>query len=290
MLAIIGPAFNMSDDDLPILNGDEATPPKSKTNKIASGHPKYVDMVVHAVKELDEKKGASVIAIKQWILQTYPEVDQNRLKGLLRMAVKRGVDSGQIVRPKKSEGMGLLTGRYKLGKLPKPPAKKKVVKKKVTTAAAGSKKSKAASKKDRKQSDRDVFDYEDDGEGSPSGDDNTIPSTPPAKSKSKKTGARPRSASASATPKPRVSKSKVVRLSKSQSPAPTKLKKVKKVATKSPAKQSKSKSPAKKTKAKATASKRSPVSKKVKKPVAKKKTPTKKNAATTKKKTTKAGK
>eukprot|EP00057_Strongylocentrotus_purpuratus_P031542 XP_784934.1 PREDICTED: histone H1-delta-like [Strongylocentrotus purpuratus] len=310
----------MSSDDeqvFPNVNGDPETPPTavSRPSK-AAAHPKYYDMLVEAIKALDEKKGASVIAIKHWIIQTYPELEQSRMKNLLRMAIKRGVDSGAIVRPKKSEAMGAaLTGRYKLGKPPKPAKKaaekkKKVEKKKA--AAVGKKKiaKSPTAKKDRKESDHDIFDYEDDTEGSDPDGGKTPPpyrknrakKVPVEKSKSKKAVEnRPRSSSANATPKPRVSKSRaIMRRSKSQSPAPSKIKKAlkkpvskspaKKLKAKSPAKKPMSKSPAKKPKAKAATSKASPAATgKAKKPAAKKKdkTPTKKAVKTTKKKITK---
>lgn len=299
----------MSSDDeqvIPNVNGDPETPPTavSRPSK-AAAHPKYYDMLVEAIKALDEKKGASVIAIKHWIIQTYPELEQSRMKNLLRMAIKRGVDSGAIVRPKKSEAIGAaLTGRYKLGKPPKP-AKKAVEKKKKVekkkAAVVGKKKKIAKSptaKKGRKESDHDIFDYEDDTEGSDPDGGKTPPpyrknrakKIPVEKSKTKKAvEIRPRSSSANATPKPRVSKSRaIMRRSKSQSPAPSKIKKaLKKPVSKSPAKKLKAKSPAKKPKAKAATSKASPAaSAKAKKLAVKKKdkTPTKKAVKTTKKK------
>nr|AAB48830.1 cleavage stage histone H1 [Psammechinus miliaris] len=296
--------MSSSDDDVDIPNGDASTPsPKAiKSRKTVTSHPKYNDMLIEALKALDEKKGASVIAIKHWIIQTYPEVNQTRMKNLLRMAIKRGVESGLIVRPKKSEGMGAaLTGRFKLGKPPKPAKKAEKKKEKKKKVAAGKKKTAKSptKKKDRKQSDHDVFDYEDDTEGS----DPDVGKTPPPykKNRAKKqpmekpnskkaVQSRPRSASANATPKPRLSKSRaIVRRSKSQSPAPSKLKSIRKLASKSPAKKSKSKSPAKKPKSKAATTKTSPAATgkaKAKKTVVKKKdkTPTKKAAKTTKKK------
>lgn len=301
----------MSSDDeqvIPNVNGDPETPPTavSRPSK-AAAHPKYYDMLVEAIKALDEKKGASVIAIKHWIIQTYPELEQSRMKNLLRMAIKRGVDSGAIVRPKKSEAIGAaLTGRYKLGKPPKP-AKKAVEKKKKVekkkAAAVGKKKivKSPTAKKGRKESDHDIFDYEDDTEGSDPDGGKTPPpyrknrakKIPVEKAKSKKAVEnRPRSSSANATPKPRVSKSRaIMRRSKSQSPAPSKIKKaLKKPVSKSPAKKLKAKSPVKKPKAKAATSKASPAaSAKAKKLAAKKKdkTPTKKAVKTTKKKITK---
>ncbi|XP_041474522.1 histone H1-gamma, late-like [Lytechinus variegatus] len=287
-----------SDDDLEIPNGDVGM--ATKASKSTSHHPKYNEMVVTAIKALDEKKGASVIAIKQWIIQRYPEIDQSRMKNLLRMALKRCDDSGAIVRPnKKYESMGTMTGRYKLGKPPKPV--KKVVKKKAEkkkASATGKKKvpKSPAGKKDRKKSDNDIFDYEDDTEGSDPDGGRTPP--PYRKNPAKKQPAnRPRSASASATPKPRVSKSKAIhRRSKSQSPAPSRFKKTKKPASKSPAKKPVSKSPAKKASSLAKKSKAKPAVSpaatgkgKAKKPSAKnkEKTPTKKAAKPTKKKTVK---
>lgn len=288
-----------SDDDQDVPNGDVVdTPPKApKISRPTSSHPKYVDMLIEAIKVLDEKKGASVIAIKHWINNTYPELGQHQatVNSQLRKAIKRAYDSGQIVRPKKSENDGpSLTGRFKLGKPPKPAkkAQKKKMEKKKAAADAKKKKSSAA-KKDRKKSE-DIFDFANDQEleNDTEGSDPDGMATPPPykksrakkepveKLKSKKVVQRPRSASANATPKPRVNKSKaLLRRSKSQSPAPSKIsaKMKKKPTSKSPARKGASKSPAKKATSKApvkkpkpkTATSKSPSSKPAKKAKAK---------------------
>ncbi|XP_071486391.1 uncharacterized protein [Diadema antillarum] len=249
-------------EDGALLNGDHEVVKKSV--RAAPAHPKYIDMVVDAIKQLDEKKGASVIAVKQWIMQTYPEIDQARLKGQLKMAITKGVASGIIVRPKKSEGMGTLTGRYKLGKPPKPPAKKAAKKKAATTK----KRPKSPAKKERKQSDPDVFDYSEASDGNNEEDRPTKSQKKGGKSgRTTKAAPRPRSASATATPKAKTSKSKLIRRSRSHSPIPSKLKSAVRSTSKSPAKKTTSKSPGKK----AAASKRSPQAKAKPKKVAAKK-------------------
>nr|XP_002738107.1 PREDICTED: protein B4-like [Saccoglossus kowalevskii] len=102
-------------------------------------HPKTLDMVIEAVQELNSRNGASVQGIKRWILSTYPTVDPIRIKPLLKQALAKGLESGLLIRPKNSMGLVGATGRFKIGKIPKPskkkPLKKDKVKKKVKESA-----------------------------------------------------------------------------------------------------------------------------------------------------------
>ncbi|XP_074951561.1 histone H1.8 [Phalacrocorax aristotelis] len=84
-------------------------------------HPPTLHMVIEALRAQDEKKGASVIAIKRFILAKYPTVDPIRLKYLLKQALSKGLSRGDLVRPHNSSAMGA-TGRFKLA--PKKPRHK----------------------------------------------------------------------------------------------------------------------------------------------------------------------
>ncbi|XP_070571032.1 sperm-specific protein PHI-2B/PHI-3-like [Ptychodera flava] len=107
----------------------ESSAPAKKTKaKAAPTHPKTLDMVVEAIKSLKDSKGSSVQAIKGYILSHYPTVSQSHLTSSLRRALKSGLESGKLVRPKGSTATGV-TGRLRVGKLPEKPKKKPVKKK-----------------------------------------------------------------------------------------------------------------------------------------------------------------
>merc|ERR1712018_348670 len=89
-------------------------------------HPKSSEMVVAAIKALKERTGSSLAAIKKYIAANY-KVDIVKLAPFIRKALKKGVESKQLVMVKAS---------YKLSKeakVEKKP-KKKVVKKKKPAA------------------------------------------------------------------------------------------------------------------------------------------------------------
>ncbi|MED6283207.1 hypothetical protein CHARACLAT_006489 [Characodon lateralis] len=62
-------------------------------------HPSTAIMVREALKSLDSRKGVSSQAIQSYIKQNYPSVDLVRLKHLVRRALKKGIESGTLVRP-----------------------------------------------------------------------------------------------------------------------------------------------------------------------------------------------
>ena len=99
-----------------------------KKSRAAPTHPKTLDMVVEAIKTTKDTKGSSVQAIKAFILSHYPTVSPSHLTSSLRRALKAGLDSGVLVRPKGSTATGA-TGRLRVGKLPEKPKKKPAKKK-----------------------------------------------------------------------------------------------------------------------------------------------------------------
>ncbi|NXJ07320.1 B4 protein, partial [Odontophorus gujanensis] len=76
-------------------------------------HPPTLHMVLEALRAQDGKKGASVVAIRRFILARYPAVDPVRLKYLLKRALATGLSRGFLVRPRNSSAMGA-TGRFKV--------------------------------------------------------------------------------------------------------------------------------------------------------------------------------
>uniref|UniRef100_A0A674GP33 H1.8 linker histone n=1 Tax=Taeniopygia guttata TaxID=59729 RepID=A0A674GP33_TAEGU len=75
-------------------------------------HPPTLQMVKEALQALDEKKGASAIAIRRFILAKYPTVDSIRLKYLLKRALSKGLSCGDLVRHN-SSSVGA-TGTFKV--------------------------------------------------------------------------------------------------------------------------------------------------------------------------------
>eukprot|EP01134_Creolimax_fragrantissima_P004840 CFRG4840T1 len=100
--------------------------------KTAPTHPKYSDMVVEAIQEQKERNGSSRQAIAKYVTDKY-KVNASGATHL-KLALKRGIDSGLLVHPKGH------SGSYRIGTLPK----KKVAGKK---KAAAPKKKVAAPKK-----------------------------------------------------------------------------------------------------------------------------------------------
>lgn len=103
--------------------------------KVAT-HPKTYDMVINSVKELKEKKGSSLQAIKKYIAAHY-KVDTDKTANFIRKALKKAVTDGALVQTK---GTGA-SGSFKLAGTEKASPKKKKSsttpkKKKAASAAA----------------------------------------------------------------------------------------------------------------------------------------------------------
>uniref|UniRef100_A0A8C7LYJ7 H15 domain-containing protein n=1 Tax=Oncorhynchus mykiss TaxID=8022 RepID=A0A8C7LYJ7_ONCMY len=85
-------------------------------------HPPTMIMVKEALKELDSRKGVSSQAIRSYITEKYPSLDQVRLKYMMRKALNKGIESGVLARPPNSTASGA-QGRFRLavrGKLKEP--------------------------------------------------------------------------------------------------------------------------------------------------------------------------
>lgn len=112
----------------------KATTPKAKSvpKKAPSTHPPTAQMVNNAIKNLKERGGSSLQAIKKYISSTY-KVDAEKLSPFIKKYLKNSVDSGKLIRTK---GKGA-SGSFKLAT---PDAKKiekkpKIAKKPKTAAA-----------------------------------------------------------------------------------------------------------------------------------------------------------
>jgi hypothetical protein len=128
----------------------KATPKKVKTAKAkpakTSSHPSYQDMIKKAVETLKERNGSSRQAIQKYIQATFKTCDDKVSQAHLKLALKRGVESGFLKRVK---GTGA-SGSFRLNAITKPAAVKKPAVKKAAAAkpkVAGEKKVKAAKPK-----------------------------------------------------------------------------------------------------------------------------------------------
>lgn len=124
-----------------------ATPKaKSATKKAAPTHPPTAQMVNNAIKNLKERGGSSLQAIKKYISGTY-KVDAEKIAPFIKKYLKSAVDNGSLIRTK---GKGA-SGSFKLaaGKAEgtKKPAAKKPKVAGATKKAAKPKKAKATPKK-----------------------------------------------------------------------------------------------------------------------------------------------
>lgn len=82
---------------------------KSKAQREKSTHPPTSEMVTAAIKELKDRKGSSLQAIKKYIASTY-KVDGEKLAPFIKRYLKSAVTSGAVVQTK---GKGA-SGSFKL--------------------------------------------------------------------------------------------------------------------------------------------------------------------------------
>lgn len=84
------------------------------TVRKSAAHPSTATMVKEALEALDSRKGVSSQAMQNYIKQKYPSVDVVRLKPLVRRALKKGIESGTLVRPASSNVSAGATGRFRV--------------------------------------------------------------------------------------------------------------------------------------------------------------------------------
>ncbi|XP_076279169.1 uncharacterized protein LOC143208576 [Lasioglossum baleicum] len=82
---------------------------KAKPQRTKSSHPPTSEMVNNAIKELKDRKGSSLQAIKKYIATTY-KVDGEKLAPFIKRYLKTAVTSGAVVQTK---GKGA-SGSFKL--------------------------------------------------------------------------------------------------------------------------------------------------------------------------------
>ena len=96
----------------------------------------YLDMTIEAIQALKDRKGASRMAIAQWVQEHHQKEAGSAFNAYLRAAIKRGLESGVL-----KEGQS--AQRFRIGELPKAVKPKKTASKK----KSGSSKKKGSSKK-----------------------------------------------------------------------------------------------------------------------------------------------
>ncbi|XP_068598184.1 linker histone H1M [Brachionichthys hirsutus] len=98
---------------------EASDPPKAKEPDAAAprkppAHPSTSIMVKEALEALDSRKGVSSMAIKTYIKRKYPSVDEARLKHLVRNALKKGIETGTLVRPASSGVVVGALGKFRI--------------------------------------------------------------------------------------------------------------------------------------------------------------------------------
>lgn len=110
----------------------------SKQPRVKSTHPPTSDMVNSAIKDLKERSGSSLQAIKKYIAAHY-KVDVDKLSPFIKKYLKTAVTGGKLIQTK---GKGA-SGSFKLAAPAKSEsAQKKIAAPKIAKAATGEKKSK----------------------------------------------------------------------------------------------------------------------------------------------------
>ncbi len=99
--------------------GAVAKKSKKPATKKPAEHPKYIDMIITAIRALKERSGSSRQAIIKYIKANNKVGDNAEVH--VKLALKRGVSSGAL---KQVKGVGA-SGSFKVADAPKPPAKKK---------------------------------------------------------------------------------------------------------------------------------------------------------------------
>ncbi|KAG5327109.1 H1 protein, partial [Pseudoatta argentina] len=120
---------------------------KAKTQRPKSNHPPTSEMVTSAIKELKDRKGSSVLAIKKYIVSTY-KVDGEKFAPFIKRYLRAAVTSGAVVQTKGKGASGSFklkttksSPKGKVKRAQKPSSNvKKVTEKKVAKKAPAAKK------------------------------------------------------------------------------------------------------------------------------------------------------
>lgn len=130
----------------------KAVAKKAKKAAVPAAHPPVAQMVNAAIRNLKERKGSSLAAIKKYISANY-KADGQKLAPFIRRYLKKGVEAGKLSQVK---GTGA-SGSFRLNKaekaekkVKKPAAAKKAKKPKKPAAAAATKKAKTPKKPAKK--------------------------------------------------------------------------------------------------------------------------------------------
>ncbi|MES1912771.1 MAG: hypothetical protein MHM6MM_004996 [Cercozoa sp. M6MM] len=120
---------------------------KSASKKASASPPKYIDMVVMAIKEArDFTRGASRAKIASWIKSNYPQCDTGAFNTALRNALNKGIEDGVLAQGETSQRFKHVPAALKAAeKTPKKKAAAKKTPAKKTPSKKG-KKSSAAKK------------------------------------------------------------------------------------------------------------------------------------------------
>ncbi|XP_060925196.1 protein B4 [Limanda limanda] len=102
-----------SSGDAPVEEEVEAKSDAAAVRKLTT-HPSTFIMVKEALIELDSRKGVSSKAIQNYIKQKYPSVDLVRLKHFVRRALKKGIETGTLVRPANSSVATGAMGKFRI--------------------------------------------------------------------------------------------------------------------------------------------------------------------------------
>lgn len=181
---------------------------KVKPAKAVASHPKYIDMIVNAVKALADKSGSSRQAINKYIVKEYSLTENNHHNAMLKQALKRGSDaSGPLVHNK---GKGA-AGSFKIKPAPSKPAAKKAPAKKNPPKKSAAKKGPAKKKTPAKPA-------------KPAAPAAKLPAEEPAVA----SAAPPAPKKPAKTTKPKVAKEKTAKKSKAAAPKKPKVVKAKK--------------------------------------------------------------
>ena len=136
-------------DVAPAPSPTKKTTKKKVAKKVACPHPKYIEMIVVAIKTLKERNGSSRQAIKKYIAANNKVSD--KIDVPLKCALKKGVISGTL---KQTKGSGA-SGSFKVAEKPKPvkkaAPKKAAAKKPAAKKPAAKKATKKATKKPAKK-------------------------------------------------------------------------------------------------------------------------------------------